>query len=100
MQNRRQRVVGKKRTKADIDPMVAEMLDVIAERMEDQFVPKPSRSALLDKAARFFVDGWLEEHEQHRPEIEEVKIKYTSRAVASVARTGEQPTLVVAQKAR
>lgn len=68
---------AKRRIKADLDPMVAEILDLIAERIETDLVPRPTRAALLEKAGYLFIDRWLYLHSDDRAAVDEIKAKYS-----------------------
>lgn len=65
----------KRRIKVDLDPIVAEILDLIAERIETELVPRPTRTALLDKAGHLFIERWLALHAEDKSEVDGIKIK-------------------------
>ena len=70
-------VKTKRRIKADLDLMVAEILDLIATKIETELVPRPTRSALLEKAAYLFIDRWLTLHSEDRAAVEAIRTKYS-----------------------
>jgi hypothetical protein len=67
----------RRRIKADLDPMVAEILDLIAEKIETELVPRPTRTALLEKAGRLFIDRWLAVHSEDRAAVDAIGVKYS-----------------------
>src|SRR6266851_1047403 len=67
----------KRRIKSDLDPMVAEVLDLIAEKIETELVPRPPRTALLEKAGCLFIDRWLTLHPEDRAAIDSVRNRYS-----------------------
>jgi hypothetical protein len=73
----RNHVKAKRRIKADLDPMVAEILDLIAEKVETELVPRPTRTALLEKAGCLFIDRWLTLHSEDRAAVDAIRTKYS-----------------------
>jgi hypothetical protein len=65
----------KRRIKVDLDPTVAEILDLIAERIETELVPRPTRTALLDKAGHMFIERWLALHSEDKSAVESIRTK-------------------------
>ena len=68
---------AKRRIKADLDPIVAEILDLIAENIETELVPRPPRAALLEKAGYLFIDRWLVLHSDDRDAVDAIRTKYS-----------------------
>jgi hypothetical protein len=67
----------KRRIKVDLDPTVAEILDLIAEKVETELVPRPTRTALLEKAGYLFIDRWLALHSEDRAAVDVIRTKYS-----------------------
>ncbi len=65
----------KRRIKVDLDPIVAEILDLIAERIETELVPRPTRTALLDKAGHMFIERWLALHSEDKTAVDAIRTK-------------------------
>ena len=57
--------------------MVAEILDLIARRIETDLVPRPARAALLDKAAWLLIERWIALHSEDRAAVDEVRSKHS-----------------------
>ena len=74
----RNHVKTKRRIKADLDPMVAEIFDLIARRIETELVPRPTRTALLEKAGNLFINRWLDLHSEDRIAVDAIRTKYSS----------------------
>jgi hypothetical protein len=70
-------VKTKRRIKADLDPMVAEILDLIAEKIETELVPRPTRTALLEKAGYLFIERWVTQHSEDRNAVDVIRTKYS-----------------------
>lgn len=73
----RNHIKTKRRIKADLDPMVAEILDLIAVKIETELVPRPTRTALLEKAGYLFIDRWLALHSEDRAAVDAIRTKYS-----------------------
>ncbi len=73
----RDHVKAKRRIKPDLDRVVAEILDLIAVKIETELVPRPTRSALLEKAGYLFIDRWLALHPEDRDAVDAIKTKYS-----------------------
>jgi hypothetical protein len=65
----------KRRIKVDLDPIVAEILDLVAERIETELVPRPTRTALLDKAGHMFIKSWLALHSEDKAAVDAIRTR-------------------------